>query len=90
MINALAQKGRNHHGDRKVIASGIHRGWELVPYVVRPEKEDPTCSGNVPERLIMYTPDGFKSAQLMRLDRPEFVSGTWFDATDDELRAGAE
>jgi hypothetical protein len=39
--------------------------------------------------LIMYTPDGFMSAQLMRRGRPEFASGSWFDASDDELRAAA-
>ena len=37
----------------------------------------------------MYTPDGFMSAQLMRRGRPEFASGSWFDASDDELRAAA-
>jgi hypothetical protein len=37
----------------------------------------------------MYTPVGFMFAQLMRRGRPEFASGSWFDASDDELRAAA-
>lgn len=39
--------------------------------------------------MILYTPDGYVSAQLMRLDRPAFASGDWLRATPDEYRAAA-
>jgi Lipocalin-like domain len=63
--------------------------WELVSYVMRPAAggDDLYPFGDRPDGLIIYTPDGFMSAQFMRPDRPEFAS--WFDATDDELRAAA-
>lgn len=39
--------------------------------------------------LIMYTADGYMSAQLMRADRPPIARGDLQIATDDELAAAA-
>ncbi|MEH0887393.1 lipocalin-like domain-containing protein [Enterobacter sp. UNJFSC 003] len=60
--------------------------WELFSYV-----EVPVTGGNPihrlgekPKGLIIYTPDGYMSAQLMLPERTDFKSGDWFDATPDE------
>src|SRR5262249_18515990 len=60
--------------------------WELVSYVEKP------LSGSLPnypmgERpmgFIMYTSDGYMSAQLMRPNPGHFASGDWFKATPEE------
>jgi len=38
--------------------------------------------GTSPKGIIMYTPDGFMSAQLSKPDRKLFASGDWFKASD--------
>lgn len=38
---------------------------------------------------IMYTPDGYTSAQLMRSDRPNFAFGDWFNGATEESREEA-
>jgi hypothetical protein len=45
--------------------------------------------GERPKGIIMYTPDGYMSAQLMRPERRPFASGDWFDGTDEEYREEA-
>ena len=65
--------------------------WKLVSYVEKP------VDGSAPfypmsERplgIIMYTPDGYMSAQLSKPDRPAFVSGDWFKGTDDDYKQEA-
>jgi hypothetical protein len=65
--------------------------WQLVSYKEIPvdgsEPFEPL--GSDPQGLIMYTPDGYMSAQLSRPERPPFASGDWFDGTDEEYRAEA-
>lgn len=39
--------------------------------------------------LIMFRPDGYMSAQLMRCDRQNFASGDWFNGTTEEYREEA-
>jgi hypothetical protein len=65
--------------------------WKLVSYVERlvdgsaplyPFSENP-------QGIIMYTPDGFMSAQLCRPDRTPFVFGDWFKGTPQEYEAEA-
>lgn len=62
--------------------------WQLVSYEERPvDGSEPFFPmGHTPMGLIMYTPDGFMSAQLSQSDRKTFASGDWFKATDDEFR----
>jgi hypothetical protein len=62
--------------------------WQLVSYEERPvDGSEPFFPmGPAPMGLIMYTPDGFMSAQLSRPDRKPFASGDWFKATDEEFR----
>lgn len=42
--------------------------------------------GDSPRGIILYTPDGYMSAQLSAPSRAEFTSGDWFDGTLDEYR----
>jgi hypothetical protein len=42
-----------------------------------------------PRGIIMYTPDGYMSAQLMRSDRPRFSGDDMHLAPNDELAAAA-
>jgi hypothetical protein len=45
--------------------------------------------GEEPEGIIMYTPDSYMSAQLMRPGRREFASGDWFRGGDEEIKEEA-
>ncbi len=62
--------------------------WTLVSYEERPvdgsESFFPMTKN--PKGIIMYTPDGFMSAQLSKPDRKPFASGDWFKATDHEFK----
>jgi hypothetical protein len=40
--------------------------------------------GKGPIGIIMYTPDGYMSAQLMRPNRTPFASSDWYKATPEE------
>lgn len=65
--------------------------WKLVSYRETPvdgsEPFEPL--GHAPQGIIMYTPDGYMSAQLSTPDRPVFASGDWFDGTTDDYTAEA-
>ena len=65
--------------------------WNLVSYVEKPVDGSAPFypMGEKPEGMIMYTPDGYMSAQLMRPGRPPFASGDWFRGTEAEVRAEA-
>jgi hypothetical protein len=45
--------------------------------------------GHEPRGLIIYTPDGYMSAQLSKPDRPKFASGDWCAGTADDYVAEA-
>ena len=65
--------------------------WRLVSYVESPIDGSPKRSpmGAKPEGIIMYTPDGYMSAQLMHPGRPNFASGDWFKGTPEEIKEEA-
>jgi hypothetical protein len=65
--------------------------WKLVSYVEKPEDGSAAVHplGERPQGIIMYTPDGYMSAQLMRPGRRPFASGDWFDGTAEEYREEA-
>lgn len=50
--------------------------WTLVSYVEKPVDGSPTVHplGEDATGIIMYTPDGFMSAQLMKSGRPELLA----------------
>jgi hypothetical protein len=62
--------------------------WSLVSYEERPVDGSPSFfpMGTTPKGIIMYTPDGFMSAQLCKPDRKPFASGDWFEASDAEFK----
>jgi hypothetical protein len=62
--------------------------WKLVSYEEHPVDGSPAFHplGENPTGIIMYTPDGYMSAQLSKPGRPEFASGDWFDGTDEDYK----
>jgi hypothetical protein len=60
--------------------------WRLVSCVETPVDGSPEryTLGEDAEGIIMYTPDGYMSAQLMRPGRKNFASGDWFKGTPEE------
>jgi hypothetical protein len=65
--------------------------WKLVSYVEKPVDGSAPFypfSEN-PRGIIMYTPDGFMSAQLCHPERQPFESGDWFKGTSEEYEAEA-
>jgi hypothetical protein len=60
--------------------------WELVSYVEKPLNGSlPNYPmGERPMGVIMYTPDGYMSAQLMRPNPGHFASDDWFKARPEE------
>lgn len=60
--------------------------WKLIAYVEKPVNGSPPTHpmGERPMGIIMYTPDGCMSAQLMRPNRSPFASGDWFKARPEE------
>ncbi|MEB3022615.1 MULTISPECIES: lipocalin-like domain-containing protein [Mycolicibacter] len=73
------------------LRSQLIGAWKLVSYHEIPvdgsEPFEPL--GDQPRGIIMYTPDGYMSAQLSKPDRPAFASGDWFDATTEDYVAEA-
>ena len=65
--------------------------WKLVSYVEKPtDGSEPFYPmGKEPQGIIMYTPDGYMSAQLMHSGRPKFASGDWFRGTPEEIKEEA-
>jgi hypothetical protein len=65
--------------------------WKLVSYVEQPVYGSAPFHpfGERPQGIIMYTPDGYMSAQLCRPDRIPFASGDWFEGTAAEYEAEA-
>ncbi len=65
--------------------------WKLVSYQEIPvdgsEPFEPL--GHEPKGVIMYTPDGYMSAQLSKPDRPNFASGDWFAGTPEDYESEA-
>jgi len=65
--------------------------WKLISYEERPVDGSRSFypMSEQPVGIIMYTPDGFMSAQLMKPGRKPFTSGDWFNATDEEYKQEA-
>jgi hypothetical protein len=65
--------------------------WTLLSYQEVPvdgsEPFEPL--GPEPQGIIMYTPDGYMSAQLAKPHRPHFTSGDWFTGSTDDYVAEA-
>lgn len=65
--------------------------WKLISYEERPVDGSPSVypMSENPVGLIMYTPDGYMSAQLMHPLRKPFAGGDWFSGTEQEYREEA-
>jgi Lipocalin-like domain len=65
--------------------------WKLVSYEEKPVDGSAPFHplGERPLGIIMYTPDGYMSAQLSKPDRPPFDSGDWFKGTDEDYKQEA-
>ena len=65
--------------------------WRLQSYLATPvDGGEPYAPlGTNPQGLIIYTSDGYMSAQLSTADREGFSSGDWFDGTAGEYVAEA-
>ena len=65
--------------------------WKLVSYVEKPVDGSAPFypMSEQPMGIIMYTPDGYMSAQLSKPDRTPFASGDWFKGTDEDYRQEA-
>lgn len=62
--------------------------WGLVSYTDEQSGcEDTLPFGPDPQGFLIYTPDGFVSAQLMRTGRPAFHSSDWHRGTPEEYQA---
>jgi hypothetical protein len=74
----------------KTLRDQLVGAWKLVSYVEKPVDGSPfDPMGETPEGIIMYTPDGYMSAQLMHPGRPRFASGDWFRGTEEEIKEEA-
>jgi hypothetical protein len=62
--------------------------WSLVNYTDEQSgSEDTLPFGPDPQGILIYTADGFVSAQLMRTGRPAFHSSDWHHGTPEEYQA---
>ena len=69
------------------IAAQLAGVWTLVSYADKREGlEDTYPFGPEPQGFLIYTPDGFVSAQLMKPGRSLFQSHDWHGGTADEYR----
>lgn len=65
--------------------------WMLESYAEYPIDESAPFHplGEDAKGIILYSPDGYMSAQVMRVGRPQFASGDWLRGTPDEYREAA-
>ena len=69
----------------KTISSQLVGAWKLVGYIEEREgHEDVHPFGPKPEGFLIYTPDGFVSAQVQKPGRAAFLSADWRNATAEE------
>jgi len=69
------------------VRAALIGSWEIHNYVATPIDGSPLIYplGKDAKGIIMYTPDGYMSAQLMRPGVPKFVVGDLTDGTQSEL-----
>ena len=68
-------------------ASRLIGVWTLVSYTdEQPDGEDTHPFGPEPQGFLIYTADGFVSAQLMRPGRSAFHSSDWHHGTPEEYQ----
>jgi hypothetical protein len=63
--------------------------WKLVSYNAESEGSVDEPLGQDPVGIIMYTPDGYMSAQLMRRDRPAYARAITGGGTSEQMASAA-
>ncbi|MEF2593018.1 MAG: lipocalin-like domain-containing protein [Eggerthellaceae bacterium] len=63
--------------------------WEMVEYYLEKDGERVYPLGEDCKGFLMYTPDGYVSAQQMATGRPAYASGDLHDGTPEEMAAAA-
>ena len=71
---------------KKGLREQLIGAWRLVSYIESPVDGSPKRfpMGEKAQGIIMYTPDGYMSAQLMTPGRRNFASDDWFKGTPEE------
>lgn len=79
-----------HRGEHRSVRDRIVGSWTLVEFSMTSTEGDIHYSlGPQARGLILYTSDGFMSAQLMNPDRPRYRSGRVQGGAPHELSAAA-
>lgn len=73
------------------LSEKIVGAWKLRSYTEMPvDGSEPFHPmGMTPKGLIMYTPDGYMSAQFMLPDRASFAVNDFYQGTNEEYKAAA-
>lgn len=88
-INPTPQSAKPAVG-RPSLASQLVGVWTLAGYTdEQPGEEYTHPFGPQPQGFLIYTPDGFVSAQLMKPGRSAFQSGDWHQGTPEEYQESA-
>jgi hypothetical protein len=74
-----------------VIAEQIVGAWELISYIEQDHPDEPARypHGREPQGLILYTPDGYMSAQIMTPGRPNYDRAVAAGGTSAQTAAAA-
>lgn len=77
--------------NEKQIREQLVGAWKLKNYVEIDEKtgEKNFAFGENPHGFIIYTPDGYMSAQIQKAGRKQFSGNDMFNGTDDEYKEEA-
>src|SRR5258707_5566490 len=84
--NRAGDKGETKSWEKMGLREQLIGAWRLVSYIESPVDGSPkrVPMGEKAQGIIMYTPDGYMSAQLMTPGRRSFASGDWFKGTPEE------
>jgi Lipocalin-like domain len=88
-MNAITQSPQSATSGLKAVgfASQLIGVWALVAYTdEHPGSEDTHPFGPQPQGFLIYTADGFVSAQLMKPGRSVFHSSDWHHGTPEEYQ----
>lgn len=83
-MSAMTDTDRSEipEAEQASFASRLVGAWHLVNYIdEQSSRDDSYPFGHDPQGFLIYTPDGFVSAQLMKTGRPAFRSSDWHHGT---------
>ena len=90
-IEVKAQRTMTKHKAGTSLRDQLIGAWKLVSYVEEPIDGSPPSYpfGEDAQGILMYTPDGFMSAQLSRTDRASFASDDYYKSAPEEFARAA-